>query len=332
MPQPVREVLAPARVLDDRPCGMVYLGKRDARTHELLCGLVGCAHGLVHAALVLGGLGGEERARHVGAVGALLAAHVEEDGVSRTQHRVVGRVVRVGGVGAKAHDRREGMVLGAERAVLREEPLGDARLGHARDSLLHEPGHRPVVGGGRGAHEVLLAGVLHRAGVVDGSGPEHERARRPRGHERHEPAGGEVLVHAERGVVTDDGRDERHGVVGVREDDHVLAVGVGVGEEAVAEEHRSASRGEEQGEEALVRLGVVAGEPEDGQGVGDDDLLEAHLAEVFEDLLNTCFVHAWLLPTDDWWQCSTGPRGGCICDPVACRLVVLSCRYARTAC
>ena len=62
--QPMREVLAPSCGVNDAACGVVYRGKRDAWSHECLGCLVGRAHGLIHAPLMLGGPGGEERARH----------------------------------------------------------------------------------------------------------------------------------------------------------------------------------------------------------------------------------------------------------------------------
>ncbi len=235
VPQAVVEGRAPTRVLDDAAGGKVNLGKLDAGRHDLLGFLVGAANGLVNGPLVVGGLGGKEGARHVRAVPVLLAAHVKQHDVANGKRSVVGLVVRVCAVVAKAHDGREGVVAGAQASVLAQKAFCDLQLGHAGAQLSHQPLHGLVVGARGLAHEFLLARVFDRAGVVDCARGQLEAGGGPGLHQRHQPAGGKLFVHAQRGRVVADLCEKGHGILRVVKDAHVSAGIAGVGEQAVAE-------------------------------------------------------------------------------------------------
>ena len=308
MAQAVREGRAPARVLDHAPRRAVDLRERHAGAHDLLGRFVGAQHRVVDGALVCRGLSGEEGARHVRAVPVALAAHVKEDHVAGRERGVVGLVVRVRRMVPEAHDGGEGVVLRAEAAVLAEQGVGDLALGDARADLVHEPGHGLVVCGRRRAHELALARVLDGAGVVNRVRGEHEGAGRARLHERHEPPGGEVLVHAEGARVVGVLADQGDGVVGVGEAHHARPAPGGVGEELVCKEHGLALGAHEQREEALVGLGVVAAQPPDRKRVDHERLRKAPVGQVGPHPRKTRLVHPAPL-VRSCGQCSR--RGWC---------------------
>ena len=260
VPQPVREVLPPAGILNDRACGAVYLGKRDTRSHDGLGRLVCATNALVDGPLVLAGGAVEERARHVRAVHVLAAAHVEENHVTLGKNGAVGGVVRIRRICPKAHDGREGVILRAKRPVDVEKTAGNLLLGHALVNLGAKPLHGLIVRARRRAHKVLLLRRLCGASIVNGGGAQLERGGGACLLKRHKPARGKLLVHAERRIMVRDRCDQRHGVLGVVKSADVFARRGGIREEAVGKERRGSACAEIEPQEALVGLGVVARE------------------------------------------------------------------------
>ena len=183
------------------------------------------------------------------------------------------------------------MVLRAQAAVRAEEPLGDLELRGSGPYLLHQPLHGLIVHAGGGAHELALAGILEGARIVDRVGGDREGRRRTCLHERNEPAGGELLVYAERTRRIAQLDDERDGVVGVGERDHVRAGCRRVGKEPVNQKGRGPRGGDEKREKALVGLGVVAGQPPDGERVHHYELGEPAGSEVCPYAGDAVYMH-----------------------------------------
>ena len=189
------------------------------------------------------------------------------------------------------------MVLRAEAAVLAKKPVGDLPLGHAGADLGDEPVHGLVVDGGGGSHELLLALVLDGARVVDGVRGEGKAGRGAGLHEGHEPAGGELLVDAERRRVVGHVSHKGDRVLGVVERAHVGAGVAHLGEEPVAKHHGlfGLVAGDVERKEALVGLGVVPAEPPDGQGVHQKHLRKAAAPQVGAHVRKAFVVHGLLL-------------------------------------
>ena len=126
----------------------------------------------------------------------------------------------------------------------------------------------------------IMIGRLVLGTIVDRIGGDREGRRRTCLHERNEPAGGELLVYAERTRCIAQLDDERDGIVGVGERDHVRAGCRRVGKEPVNQKGRGPRGGDEKREKALVGLGVVAGQPPDGERVHHYELGEPARSEV----------------------------------------------------
>ena len=245
----------------------------------------------MHLAQFFAGLAEHEGARHVGAVLALAATHVEQDHVTAGQRRVVGLVVRVGRVRAEADDGGERVALRAQFAVDRLQLAGHVGLG---DALVHEPAetvHGGIVRGAGGAHKLALGIVLDGARVVYRIRGQHEAARRAALHERQQEAGRQVLVAAQRLVGIAQPFDDGQRIVGVGERAHG-AGGVGRrGEQRIQHEGGSSVRSDDQPEEALARLDERSGEIVDGTGIAYEHLLETSVREVAPHGFDALFVH-----------------------------------------
>ena len=89
----------------------------------------------------------KERARHVRAVVAAASANVEPHHFATLERGVVGLVMRVAGVGAKAHDGRKAKALTAVLAIQAEHLVGNLALRHALVDELDGVSHHGVVSG-----------------------------------------------------------------------------------------------------------------------------------------------------------------------------------------
>ena len=168
MPQAMGEKLSVAGFGDDIARRLVDVAEARAGMYRRTARFVCAAHQLVHLALLGGRLAPEERARHVRAVLVLAASHVEQHDVAGFQLRVVGHMVRVGGVRAEAHNRVERVPRSAQLAVDSFKFVGDFPLGR---TLVHEFAktcHGLVVCCRCCAHELLLFIAFDGARTIDG--------------------------------------------------------------------------------------------------------------------------------------------------------------------
>ena len=113
-------------------------------------------------------------------------------------HRIVGLVVRVTGVGAKAHDRRKAEALAAVLAIQIEHLVGNLAFRHAFVDELDCVGHYGVVGCRGCAHELLFGVILVGARGGDGKVAQEKLAGGVALHKRHQKAGAHDGVDAER--------------------------------------------------------------------------------------------------------------------------------------
>ena len=114
------------------------------------------------------------------------------------EHGIVGFVMRVAGVGAKAHDRRKAKALAAVLAIQAEHLVGNFALRHTFVDEFDGIGHHGVVRGRGYAHEFLLGGVFVGARGGDGKVAQEKLARGVALHEWHQKAGAHDGVDAKR--------------------------------------------------------------------------------------------------------------------------------------
>lgn len=231
-----------ARILNHVARGTVQVAHAHARRDERLGGLVGAAHDVVDACRLLVRLAPKECACHVRAVVAATSANVEQHHVAALECGAVGLVMRVSGVGAKAHDGREAKALAVVLAVQAEHLIGNFALCHTFVNELDGVGHHGVVGGRGHAHELLLGFVLVGACGGDGKVAQEELARGVAIHKGHQKAGAHNGIDAE-GLGRIDlacdgvGHDVGIGVVG-----HAGIIVLGQLMQGVDQDHRLASR------------------------------------------------------------------------------------------
>ena len=128
----------------------------------------------------------------------MASANVEQHHVAALEYRIVGLVVWVAGVGAKAHDGRKAKALAAVLAIQTEHLVGNFALRHALVNELDGVGHHGVVGGRGRAHQLLLGGILVGACGGDGKVAQEKLAGGMALHERHQKAGAHNGIDAER--------------------------------------------------------------------------------------------------------------------------------------
>ena len=260
MSQAVRKVLPIARILNHVARGAVQVAHAHARCDERLGGLVGAAHDVVDTCRLLVRLAPKERARHVRAVVAMTSANVEQHHVAALEYGVVGLVVRVAGVGAKAHDGRKAKALAAVLAVQAEHLVGNFALRHALVDELDGVGHYGVVSGRGRAHELLLGGILVGARGGDGKVAQEELARGAAIHKGHQKAGAHNGIDAE-GLVRIDlasdgvGHDVGIGVIG---DAGIVILGQLM--QRVDQDHGLAITREQRATKTLEHIGIKAGQ------------------------------------------------------------------------
>ena len=291
MPQAMGEKLAVAGFGNDIARCLVDVAEARAGMHRCAARFVCAAHQLVHLALLGGRLAPEERARHVRAVLVLAASHVEQHDVAGFQLRVVGHMVRVGRVRAEAHNRVERVSRSAQLAVDSLELVGDFPLGRALVHELAKTCHGLVICCRCRAHELLLLVAFDGACAIDGGRAQGEGLRRMRFHQRHEEAGGEVLVDAAGLLRAQHLRNLGKRVVHIVEGEHFAGKRFWCCEQAVQKEDGRFPLDNRKRQETLARFYVSAGEILDGTRVAHDHLREAHLAEAAANRFYALFVH-----------------------------------------
>ncbi len=178
--------------------GSVKVAEPHTGLDKRLGGLVGAAHDIVDARRLFVWLAPKERARHIRAVAAAASTNIEQHYVAALEYGVVGLVVRVAGVGAKAHDRRKAEALAVVLAIQTKHLVGNLALRHALVNELDRVGHHGVVSGRGHAHELLLGGILVGARGGDGKVAQEKLAGGVALHERHQKAGAHDGIDAER--------------------------------------------------------------------------------------------------------------------------------------
>src|SRR5699024_241051 len=158
--QPVGETGAVARVLNHLPGGPVDVPHGDAGADHGLRRQVGGLDSLIDPPALVADRAEEHGAGHVAPVAADGDEDVQHHAVPVFEHRVVGPVVRIGAVGAEAHQLplagAVGAVLPVEALYIGGQLTLHRALFHGGDDLLHHL----VVDPGGVAHGGDLVGVL----------------------------------------------------------------------------------------------------------------------------------------------------------------------------
>ena len=190
----------------------------------------------------------------------MASANVEQHHVAALEHCIIGLVMRVAGVGAKAHDGREAKSLAVVLAVQAEHLVGNLALRHTLVDELDRIGHHGVVGSRGHAHELLLGSVLVRAGSRYGEVAQEELARGMALHEGHQKAGAHNGIDAKRlgriYLVSDGvGHDVGIGVIG-----YAGIVVLGQLMQCVDQDHGLGIAREQHAAKTFEHIGIKAGQ------------------------------------------------------------------------
>ena len=190
----------------------------------------------------------------------MASANVEQNHVAALEYGVVGLVMRVSCVGAKAHDGRKAKALAVVFAVQAEHLVGNLALRHALVNELDGVGHHGVVGGRGHAHELLLCGVLVGACGGDGKVAQEEIARGMALHKRHQKAGAHDGVDTERFGRVDLTRDGVGHDIGVGVVGNAGIVILGQLMQRVDQDYGLATAYEQYAAKTLEHIGIKAGQ------------------------------------------------------------------------
>ena len=166
MAQPVGKIGAIARVGDDLPSGSVDVPHGDAGADHGLGGLIGRPDGIVHPPPLVAHRAEKDGAGHIAPVPPDGDKDVQHHRVSPPENRIIGAVVGVGSVGAKADQLA---LAGPVGPLGPEGPLhqvGQFGLGGPGMDGPDGGGHHPVVDPGCAAQGGDLLGVLAHPGLI----------------------------------------------------------------------------------------------------------------------------------------------------------------------